>query len=155
MLAATVSAALAITPRQAFDRISQLSGMNLSDSTTNIVIDQSKGYALNDARKITAYTGTDFLDLQILDIAALITPDNRLIGAYNPDISAEVYTSPNSTGQYDYLLLVYGKNGALYCCQLATIDEGTRSLIAHGNVFLHDNEVQISILPDVNLVNMW
>ncbi|MDE5642270.1 MAG: hypothetical protein K2I56_02130 [Muribaculaceae bacterium] len=154
MMAAAVSGAFAITPREAFNRISQLTGMN-TKQTEDISIDSSRGYALRDVSEVSAFTGSNNLDLQILDIASQITPGDRLIGAYNPMLSAEVYTCPNSTGQYDYLLLVYGKDGALYGCQLATIDEGTRNLIAHGTVHLHDQIAKIQITPDVNLVNIW
>lgn len=154
MAVAAISAAFALTPREAFNRISQLSGMNRTE-TSQIKIDPSKGYALNDVQKVTAFTGSNNLDLQILDIASQITPSDRLIGAYNPQISAEVYTCPDTTGQYDYLLLVYGKDGALYACQIATISEGTRNLIAQGTVYLQGQVVNISILPEVNLVNIW
>lgn len=154
MLVAAASAVLAITPREAFNRISQLSGMNRSETAT-VPIDPSRGFALKDAQKITAFTGTNNLDLQILDIASRISPEDRLIGAYNLEISAEVYTCPDATGQYDYLLLVYGRDGALYACQIATIDEGTRNLIAQGTVYLQGQIVKINLLPDANLVNIW
>ncbi len=153
MLVATASATMAITPREAFNRISQLSGMNRSETST-VPIDPSRGYALKNEQKVTAFTGSNNLDLQIIDIASQITPEYRLIGAYNPEISAQVYTCPDATGQYDYLLLVYGRDGALYTCQSATIDEGTRNLIAQGTVHLQGKVVKIKILPDANLVNI-
>ena len=56
--------------------------------------------------------------------------------------------------RYDYLLLVYGRDGALYSCQSATIDEGTRNLIAQGSVYLQGKVTKIKILPDANLVNI-
>ena len=144
MLVATASATMAITPREAFNR----------SETSTVPIDPSRGYALKNEQKVTAFTGSNNLDLQIIDIASQITPEYRLIGAYNPEISAEVYTCPDATGQYDYLLLVYGRDGALYSCQSATIDEGTRNLIAQGSVYLQGKVTKIKILPDANLVNI-
>lgn len=154
MMLVAAASMFAISPRDAFNRISQLSGMQQSE-TPEITIDASKGYEIKNTQKVTAFTGTNNLDLQILDIISQITPDDRLIGAYNPEIAAEVYTCPNSTGQYDYLLVVYGKDGALYACQTGTIDGPTRDLIARGTIHLQGQKVKLQILPEVNLVNIW